>query len=101
MSVEQWWNGADGGKWEHSGKNLSQRHSVNHKSHRVWPEFEPGSLRRGLTANTLSYGTANLRRGGEEHYTYWNRVRGGGQESLRAVFTCPLVQQAGNDVKTS
>jgi hypothetical protein len=34
---EHWWNEIDRVKPKYSGKNLSQRHFVHHKSHMDWP----------------------------------------------------------------
>jgi hypothetical protein len=38
---EQWWNDILTGKPKNSEKNLSQCHSVHHKSHIDWPGCEP------------------------------------------------------------
>jgi hypothetical protein len=42
ISVEHRWNDTDRGKLKYWEKNLSQRHSVHHKSHMDWPRIEPG-----------------------------------------------------------
>jgi hypothetical protein len=43
--VESQWNGNDRAKQKNSEKNLSQCHSVLHKSHMDWPGREPGPPR--------------------------------------------------------
>jgi hypothetical protein len=40
---ERRWNDTDRGKAKNSEKNLSQCHSVHHKSHMDWPGREPGT----------------------------------------------------------
>jgi hypothetical protein len=44
MKYDHWWNDTDRGKPKYSEKHLLQYHSVHHKSHMGWPEFEPRSL---------------------------------------------------------
>jgi hypothetical protein len=44
VSMEQQWNDIDRGKLKDSEKNLSQCHSVHHKSHMDWLGCEPGPL---------------------------------------------------------
>jgi hypothetical protein len=39
---EPWWDDIDGGKPKNSDKNLSQRHSVHHKSHIDQTRRKPG-----------------------------------------------------------
>jgi hypothetical protein len=42
---ERRWNDIDRGKPKNAEKNLSQCHSVHHKSHMYWPRREPGPPR--------------------------------------------------------
>jgi hypothetical protein len=42
LVMEHWWNEIDRGKPKYSEKNLSQCHSVRHKSHMDCPGIEPG-----------------------------------------------------------
>jgi hypothetical protein len=41
-AMEHRWNETDTRKPKYSGRNLSQRYFVHHKSHMDWPEIEPG-----------------------------------------------------------
>ena len=45
MLIKMRWNHTDNGKPKNSEKNLSQRHSVHHKSHKDWPGIESGPSR--------------------------------------------------------
>ena len=45
MGMNNWRNDNDGEKPKCSEKNVSQCHFVHYKSHREWPEIEPGLLR--------------------------------------------------------
>ena len=42
--MEQWWNDTDRGKPQYWGKNLSQCHTVHHKSYIDWPRCEGGKI---------------------------------------------------------
>jgi hypothetical protein len=42
LVMEHQWNETDRGRPKYSGKNLSQCHFANHKSHVDWPGIEPG-----------------------------------------------------------
>jgi hypothetical protein len=54
----------DGRKLKNSEENLSQCHSVHHKSHWTDLEMNPGCGSEKPATNRLSYGMANFR-----HYT--------------------------------
>jgi hypothetical protein len=56
--MEHLWNEIDRRKPKYSGKNLSQCHFVNHKSHMDSPGIEPGPPRWESGTDRLSHGTA-------------------------------------------